>query len=166
MTTAHRPTFDPVGFFSFPPHIRKLTNHRLAERKPSADRHTTNVSSQRILPSNIGKCQPSRKKQDEILTSHRKEGQGGDAENQVRDLRAELLRAEAAHFAKKSGKTIDDSEESPSEAPKRTIEDAKADADEDEIEHPEAKRRRLILEEARDLDADSDGSSEETSDEE
>lgn len=76
------------------------------------------------------------------------------------------MRAEAAHFAKKSGKTIDDGEESPSAAPKRTIEDAKADADEDESEDPEAKRRRLILEEARDLDADSDGSSEESSDEE
>lgn len=101
-----------------------------------------------------------------VLTLHRKEGQGGDAENEVRDLRAELLRAEAAHFAKKSGKTIEnDDEETQSAAPKRTIEEAKADADEDS-EDSEVKRRRLILEEARDLDADSDGSSEESSDEE
>ncbi|KAE9962780.1 complexed with cef1p [Venturia inaequalis] len=91
----------------------------------------------------------------------RKEGQGGDAENEVRDLRAELLRAEAAHFAKKNG-----SEDTPSAAQKRTIEDATADTDDDGNEDQEAKRRRLILEEARDLDADSDGSSEESSDEE
>lgn len=101
----------------------------------------------------------------ERLTLDRKEGQGGDAENEVRDLRAELLRAEAAHFAKKNGKSVDDDEEALSAAPKRTIEDATADANDDN-EDPEAKRRRLILEEARDLDADSDGSSDESSDEE
>jgi protein CWC15 len=44
---------------------------------------------------------------------------------------------------------------------KRNIEDA-ADKDED----AETKRRRLILEEAQELDADSAGSSEEDSDEE
>ncbi|TID14732.1 pre-mrna-splicing factor cwc15 [Venturia nashicola] len=92
---------------------------------------------------------------------YRKEGQGGDAENEVRDLRAELLRAEAAHFAKKNG-----NEDASSAAPKRTIEDATADTDDVDNEDPEAKRRRLILEEARDLDADSDGSSDESSDEE
>ncbi|KAF2431778.1 Cwf15/Cwc15 cell cycle control protein [Tothia fuscella] len=93
----------------------------------------------------------------------RQEGQGGDADNQVRDLRAELLKAEAAHFAKKNGTTIEQ-EEAASSNPKRTIEEATGDAD-DDAEDSEAKRRRLILEEARDLDADSDGSSEESSDE-
>jgi protein CWC15 len=95
----------------------------------------------------------------------RQAGQGGDADHEVRDLRAELLKAEAAHFAKKNGKTIEAEEDAPSAAPKRTIEDAALD-EADEEEDPEAKRRRLILEEARDLDADSDGSSEDSSDEE
>ncbi|QDS74713.1 complexed with cef1p [Venturia effusa] len=98
---------------------------------------------------------------------YRKAGQGGDAENEVRDLRAELLRAEAAHFAKKNGKTIDEDQIKPSTIPKRTIENAKAVVDNhDGGDDPEAKRRRLILEEARDLDADSDRSSDESSDEE
>jgi len=140
---------------------------RLAVKKHSADQHITNVYSQRIPLSNSGTCKLLKTTQDEALTLYRKEGQGGDAENKVRDLRAELLRAEAAHFAKKSGRTVDDdNEETTLAAPKRTIEDAKVDADEDDSEDPEAKRRRLILEEARDLDADSDGSSEESSDEE
>jgi len=73
------------------------------------------------------------------------------------------LKAEAAHFAKKSGKTIAD-EEPASATAKRTIEDTKDDADDvDEDPDPEVKRRRLILEEAAELDADSDGSSEEDS---
>lgn len=33
----------------------------------------------------------------------RKPGQGGDADHEIRDLRAELLQAEAAHFAKVKG---------------------------------------------------------------
>ena len=52
-------------------------------------------------------------------------------------------------------------------APKRQLEDAPpgGDATGIEEEDPEAKRRR-ILEESRDIDADSDGSEEESSDEE
>jgi protein CWC15 len=81
----------------------------------------------------------------------------------VRDLRAELLRAEAAAKAKKSGKTIEeDVGEEPATA-KRSIEAAQDDTD-DAMEDPEAKRRRLILEQAAEEDADSAGSSEEDSD--
>lgn len=55
-----------------------------------------------------------------------------------------------------------------STAPKRQLEAALPDgsgADGDEEEDPEAKRRR-ILEETRDIDADSDGSEDDSSEEE
>lgn len=95
-----------------------------------------------------------------------KPGQGGDADHQVRDLRAELLQAEAAHFAKIKGgpPPIADSPE-PSTTPiKRELEDGEAEED------AQAKRRR-ILEETRDIDAESeddgeDDSSEDDSDDE
>ncbi|KAL3486603.1 Pre-mRNA-splicing factor Cwf15/Cwc15 [Aspergillus germanicus] len=91
-------------------------------------------------------------------------GQGTEGESQGRDLRAELLQAEAAHFAKKRGIPVDETS-SESATPKRQLEGpSNGDADIDE-EDPEAKRRR-ILEETRDIDADSDGSEEESSDEE
>ncbi|KAK6341329.1 complexed with cef1p [Orbilia brochopaga] len=91
----------------------------------------------------------------------RKPGQGGDADAK-RDLRAELLKAEAAHYAKVRGETSsntrDDDDLTTATATTRKIEDRRRDSDdEDEDETPEAKRRR-ILEESRDLDADSDGS--------
>ncbi|OJD36182.1 pre-mrna-splicing factor cwc15 [Diplodia corticola] len=96
----------------------------------------------------------------------RQPGQGGIADEQ-RDLRAELLKAEAAHFAKKNGGPApDDDDDEGTTTAKRQLEDAPADVGADEDETPEAKRRRLILEEARDIDADSDGSSSESSDEE
>ncbi|KAI0128445.1 Pre-mRNA-splicing factor Cwf15/Cwc15 [Xylariales sp. AK1849] len=102
----------------------------------------------------------------------RQPGQGGDADTEVRDLRAELLAAEAAHFSKKNGGALpefaSESESiSTSATAKRPLElTSQADNDED----PEAKRRR-ILEESRDIDADSeededDDDSEEDSDEE
>lgn len=98
----------------------------------------------------------------------RKPGQGGDADNQPRDLRAELLQAEAAHFAKiKGGPAPTPSEpETATNTSKRQLEMG----DEDEEEDSEAKRRR-ILEETRDIDADSedddeDDSSEDGSDDE
>ncbi|OQD77977.1 hypothetical protein PENDEC_c002G01818 [Penicillium decumbens] len=95
----------------------------------------------------------------------RQPGQGGEADNEVRDLRAELLQAEAAHFAKKNGVPIDAPAAAEPNAPKRQLESAPADGDESgEAEDPEAKRRR-ILEETRDIDADSDASEEESSDE-
>lgn len=94
----------------------------------------------------------------------RQPGQGGNDENQGRDLRAELLRAEAAHYAKRNGKTGEINESDGTVSAKRRIEDASVDDDANEDE--ELKRRRKILEEAQDLDADSAGSSDESSDEE
>lgn len=101
------------------------------------------------------------------VLKHRKPGQGGSADTEVRDLRAELLQAEAAHFAKKNGGTVpEDSEPSgiTSSASKRHLGATTADDEDDENEQSEAKRRRLILEEAKDIDADSDGGSSESSD--
>ena len=90
----------------------------------------------------------------------RQPGQGGDADHQVRDLRAELLAAEAAHFSKTRGGAgaptaadADVDEEPAAGGVKRALEAASQAGDE---EDPEAKRRR-ILEEFRDVDADSDG---------
>ncbi|KAH8591785.1 Pre-mRNA-splicing factor Cwf15/Cwc15 [Bisporella sp. PMI_857] len=97
----------------------------------------------------------------------RKPGQGGDADNQPRDLRAELLRAEAAHFAKARGEPVpsDDEPETFTNNAKRQLENGDG-----EEEDPEAKRRR-ILEESRDIDAESeeddeDDSSDDDSDDE
>ena len=89
----------------------------------------------------------------------RQPGQGGAADSEVRDLRAELLAAEASHFARTKGT----SEPTPSKAdlPKRELE---APADDAEDEDPATKRRR-ILEETRDIDADSVGSESDSSEE-
>jgi protein CWC15 len=101
------------------------------------------------------------------VDSFRQPGQGGDADNQPRDLRAELLAAEAAHQAKKNGTHVDDmSGVSPAQKRPLQLEQGEDSPEEEDID---AKRRR-ILEETRDIDADSDGadsdSSEEESDEE
>ncbi|KAM0795646.1 Pre-mRNA-splicing factor Cwf15/Cwc15 [Usnea florida] len=91
----------------------------------------------------------------------RQPGQGGDADPQVPDLRAQLLEAEAAHFSKTNpaaAKTTDSSI-----ASKRRIEEAPGLSGEEE--NLEAKRRR-ILEETRDVDADSDSSKSDDSGEE
>jgi len=98
------------------------------------------------------------------LLKVRQPGQGGDADTEVRDLRAELLAAEAAHFAKSKGQSPAGLEASSSSVPKRQLEDGPSD-DADGEEDPETKRRR-ILEETRDIDADSDGSDSDSSDEE
>ncbi|ETN39857.1 pre-mRNA-splicing factor cwc15 [Cyphellophora europaea CBS 101466] len=82
----------------------------------------------------------------------RQPGQGGAADSDERDLRADLLAAEAVHFAK-TGKGLK-SEASASTAVKRELEAPSKEAAED----PEAKRRR-ILEETRDIDADSESES-------
>ncbi|KAI2466572.1 Pre-mRNA-splicing factor Cwf15/Cwc15 [Annulohypoxylon bovei var. microspora] len=88
----------------------------------------------------------------------RKPGQGGDAD-EPRDLRAELLAAEAAHFAKQGklsdSMDIDDSEPATSNGTKRPLQLASQADDEDGGEDPEAKRQR-ILKETRDIDADSE----------
>lgn len=91
----------------------------------------------------------------------RKPGQGGDADNQVRDLRAELLQAEAAHFAKVKGGPVPalpetDGEDAVMGGTKRQLEDGDA-------EDIDAKRRR-VLEETRDIDADSEEDEEDSSD--
>ncbi|KAI1393554.1 Pre-mRNA-splicing factor Cwf15/Cwc15 [Hypoxylon trugodes] len=101
----------------------------------------------------------------------RQPGQGGDAD-EPRDLRAELLAAEAAHFAKQNGGALPDAAdetEPTTNAAKRPLElTSQSDGDGGGEEDPEAKRRR-ILEESRDIDADSeededDDDSEEDSD--
>lgn len=76
-----------------------------------------------------------------------------------------MLRAEAAHFAKKAGIAGNlPATSSESQTPKRQLEDG-PDADGSaEVEDLEAKRRR-ILEETRDIDADSDGGDSESSEE-
>lgn len=92
-------------------------------------------------------------------------GQGGDADAQPRDLRAQLLEAEAAHFNKgDSTKTTNTSASEPTTSSKRQIE-AGLGQDGDEEESIEAKRRR-VLEETRHIDADSEDSSSASSEEE
>jgi protein CWC15 len=91
---------------------------------------------------------------------YRKPGQGGDADHQVRDLRAELLQAEAAHFAKVRGGPVPAEPEPATNTTKRQLENGEDEKEED----PEAKRRR-ILEETRDIDADSDDADEDDSSE-
>ncbi|KAK0386294.1 hypothetical protein NLU13_6131 [Sarocladium strictum] len=92
---------------------------------------------------------------------YRKAGQGGDADAEVnpRDLAAELLQAEAAHFSKKKGGAPipgdddEDDDDSHAGGVKRALPPAAGgDAEEEDYE---AKRRR-ILEETRDIDADED----------
>lgn len=97
----------------------------------------------------------------------RQPGQGGDADEK-RDLRAELLKAEAANFAKKG---ISQDKSAPSTTaldpslPKRQLENGPSEYENGETEDPEAKRRR-ILEETRDIDADSAGSESDSSEDE
>ena len=73
----------------------------------------------------------------------------------------QLLEAEAAHFGKKNGSSAnaDAIATDSTISSKRQIEDAPDDALEEDIE---AKRQR-VLEETRDIDADSDGSPSESS---
>ncbi|KAK5080901.1 complexed with cef1p [Lithohypha guttulata] len=98
---------------------------------------------------------------------YRKAGQGGEAGFQERDLRAELLAAEAAHFSKKNGS----SSTTPAVAgSKRAIEQATDSLDSDQVQEDEEAKRRRILEETREIDKDDsdedDDSSEEDDDDE
>ncbi|KAG9645479.1 hypothetical protein KCU98_g3081, partial [Aureobasidium melanogenum] len=142
MTTAHRPTFDPA-------------RGKDALRGPGYH--------QRLLPAHK-------------TLKFRQATQGTTDEHSARDLRAELLRAERRHFAKKEGRELSPEEEEEQRKPqlaleqgknlKRNLEDGAGgegpEGDQDEEDY-EAKRRR-VLEETRDVDADSDDGSEEDSD--
>ena len=78
----------------------------------------------------------------------------------MRDLRAQLLEAEAAHFSKANPAAAKSAE--PTVSSKRQLEDGVGQSGEEDLE---AKRRR-ILEETRDVDADSDESKSDDSSEE
>jgi len=94
----------------------------------------------------------------------RQPGQGGVAERELRDLRSELLKAEATARAKRTGGSGAPEEPGPVDVivPGNKRAAIEADGgngyaeDDDEEESVEVKRRR-ILEETRDIDADSDG---------
>ncbi|KEY67191.1 hypothetical protein S7711_03050 [Stachybotrys chartarum IBT 7711] len=100
----------------------------------------------------------------------RKAGQGGDADEEpTRDLAAELLAAEKAHFAKKNGAPIpdddadeDDEETAAASSAKRPLPLMGGGEDAEDLET----KRRRILEETRDIDADDDSEEEEDSDDE
>lgn len=101
-----------------------------------------------------------------ILTGCRKPGQGGSADPPARDLRAQLLQAEAAHFSKVRGSPSGTagSELEKASSPTRRIEHNRV-GDRDSVEEPDAKRRR-VLEETRQIDADSEDSGSDSSEEE
>lgn len=96
---------------------------------------------------------------------HRQAGQGGDADGYQRDLRAELLEAEARHYAKKNGTYVEPESATDSASAKRQIDDVvPEDGGDDEAD---AKRRRIeMLEKYRDIDADDSSEESESSDEE
>ncbi|KAF2678209.1 Cwf15/Cwc15 cell cycle control protein [Lentithecium fluviatile CBS 122367] len=101
------------------------------------------------------------------LLKHRKPGQGGDADAVKRDLRAELLEAEARHYAKKNGTHVEeDSAADPSAASKRPIDAVSATEDGEEDEAGQKRRRIEMLEKYREIDADDSSESSESSDEE
>ncbi|KAB5558109.1 Cwf15/Cwc15 cell cycle control family protein [Coniochaeta sp. 2T2.1] len=128
MTTAHRPTFDPAR---------------------GKDDLKGPAYHQRLLPAHT-------------QLKFRKPGQGGapDASSHARDLRAELEAAEAAHFAKVKGTPLPPSEPDTAAASttsKRPLALTGGTDGEETEETAEAKRRK-ILEETRDIDADDSGS--------
>lgn len=101
---------------------------------------------------------------------HRQPGQGGDADNYQRDLRAELLEAEARHIAKKNGTYVEPEAAAESgNAHKRQIE-AVSGAEEGEAgaeDEAAQKRRRIeMLEKFREVDADDSSSESDSSDDE
>lgn len=100
---------------------------------------------------------------------HRQPGQGGAADNNnVRDLRAELLEAEARHFAKKNGTYVldADSTSDPSSTSKRPLDAIEADDGDDGDEAVQKRRRIEMLEKYRDVDADDSSDSSDSSDDE
>jgi len=149
MTTAHRPTFDPV---SHPPRPSGIAQTNPSSQARGKEALRGPAYHQRLLPAHT-------------QLKFRKAGQGGDADDEPeRDLAAELLAAEAAHFAKKNGGALpppagdDDDDESVSAtaAGKRALPSGRngdGGGDDDDEEDLAAKRRR-ILEETREIDAD------------
>jgi protein CWC15 len=139
MTTAHRPTFDPA-------------RGKDSLRGPGYH--------QRLLPAHK-------------TLKFRQATQGTTDEHSARDLRAELLRAERRHFAKKEGRELSPEQEEEkvtlaiegSKGQKRSLEQGASEEGQDgeqDDEDYEVKRKR-VLEETRDVDADSDDASEEDS---
>jgi len=97
---------------------------------------------------------------------HRQPGQGGDADSTQRDLRAELLEAEARHIAKKNGTYVEPEAAAEPNAHKRQI-DAVPAVEEGEEDEAAQKRRRIeVLEKFRDVDADDSSSESGSSDDE
>jgi protein CWC15 len=98
---------------------------------------------------------------------HRQPGQGGDAESTKRDLRAELLEAEARHHAKKNGTYVEEEAATDDNSgPKRALDDVSA-AEDGEADEADQKRRRIeMLEKYRDVDADDSSESSDSSDDE
>lgn len=134
MTTAHRPTFDPA-------------KGKDALRGPAY--HTRNLPAHTTL-------------------KFRQAAQGLDDDaTSTTDLAAELLAAEAAHFAKKNGGALPEPEHEDDDATtsvaghaaKRPHPTVQKDGEEEDFET----KRRRILEESREIDAD-DTDSDEASD--
>jgi protein CWC15 len=101
------------------------------------------------------------------LLKHRQPGQGGDADAAKRDLRAELLEAEARHYAKKNGTYVEeDSMTDINSTVKRPLDAISAAGDGEEDEAGQKRRRIETLEKYREIDADDDSESSESSDEE
>ena len=99
-----------------------------------------------------------------LITVCSQPGQGGDADTQYRDLRAQLLQAEAAHFSKSNDSTEKPAISAESTATSKRQLEAGSEKDTEGDEDVEAKRRR-VLEETRSIDADSETSSNSSSDE-
>ncbi|KAI7278175.1 hypothetical protein KC345_g6126 [Hortaea werneckii] len=119
----------------------------------------------------------------------RQQGQGSTEEQRRRDLKAELLKNESKHFARKEGREIEDGEENDEREggdavqERRRIEDSKPDVEsgkagaakqklgegseetpipnqqEGEAEEDYETKKRRVLQESKDIDADSDISS-------
>ncbi|QPH12328.1 complexed with cef1p [Epichloe festucae Fl1] len=139
MTTAHRPTFDPVRILLARPvpHV-SIPNLSLKARGKEALRGP--AYHQRLLPAHT-------------QLKFRQAGQGGDADDDEpsRDLAAELLAAEAAHFAKTKGQPLLLEEDAADTDSARAVGDKRRPSSSQE--DYDSKRRR-ILEETRALDAD------------
>jgi len=100
---------------------------------------------------------------------HRQPGQGGAADSSnIRDLRAELLEAEARHYAKKNGTFIPDADSTgeTTASAKRPLDAIEPGAEDDEDEAAQKRQRIEMLEKYRDIDADDSSDSSESSDDE